>query len=124
MSRLPIVSTDDKVTYVFASFNVWQFEKPQKYSSMLFIDSKHNTCYAIYGYTKEGFLNTIIIKDDVTDSRVPIIFILLNSETRWPLAEPLIWLKGVVGLSERPNIMIDCSPDEAVTILLVFQILY
>ena len=121
LTKLPIASTNDKDVFLFAFFNAWQLEKAQKYSSILFIDSTHNTCYAINGRTEKAFLTTIMIKDDSTGSGAPILFMLSNSETRWPLAEALSWLKGFVQLSECPTIMIDCCPTEVAAISSAFR---
>lgn len=47
---------------------------------------------------------------------------LSNYETLWSLAEALSWLKGFVGLSQSPTVMIDYRSTEVAAILLVLQV--
>lgn len=87
---------------------------------MLFIDSTHEACNAISSRMDKAFLTTIMIKDDITGSGAPVVFMLPNSETRWPLAQALSWLEVIVQLSESSTIIIGCCPTEVTAILLVF----
>ncbi|KAI1001680.1 hypothetical protein K3495_g6521 [Podosphaera aphanis] len=53
---------DCPATYLFAFSNEWQISVMQEYSSILFLDSTHHTCYTIDNTTKPSFLYTLAVK--------------------------------------------------------------
>ncbi|KAI0995090.1 hypothetical protein K3495_g13091, partial [Podosphaera aphanis] len=102
--------------FYFAFCNKWQKKILERYSSVLCLDSTHNTCYALDDTHRKAYLYTIVVKHDVVGKGVPVAFMITSSEAQGPLASWLLWLKQSVNLVESPIFMIDCSKKEMAAI--------
>ncbi len=107
--------------FYFAFCNKWQKKILERYSSVLCLDSTHNTCYALDDTHRKAYLYTIVVKHDVAGKGVPVAFMITSSEAQGPLASWLLWLKQSVNLVESPIFMIDCSKKEMAAITSAFN---
>ena len=86
-------------TYLFAFSNSLQISVLEQYSSVLLLDSTHNTCYTIEDTMESSFLYTLVAKHDATGCGVTVAFMLTNSESSRPLVDWLSWLRSSFKLS-------------------------
>ncbi|KAI0993531.1 hypothetical protein K3495_g14653 [Podosphaera aphanis] len=107
--------------FYFAFCNKWHKKILERYSSVLCLDSTHNTCYALDDTHRKAYLYTIVVKHDVAGKGVPVAFMITSSEAQGPLASWLLWLKQSVNLVESPIFMIDCSKTEMAAITSAFN---
>ena len=106
----------DSETFFFDFSSNWQVEILIRYNSLLFLDATHNTCISFEDRSKKAFLYTILVKHDVAGCGIPAAFMITNSETQWPLASWLNWLRKNLLVPVVPKFMIDCSATEIAVI--------
>ena len=117
---LPDDHDESATILLFAFCTQWQKIQFSQYSSLLMLDSTHNTCYALENSERKIFLYTIVIKHDVAGCGIPVAFMMTTSEGQKPLVEWLSWLKTNLPLEGSPTFMIDCSRTEIAGISAVF----
>ena len=93
----------------------------QKYNSIVFLDSTHNTSFSLDNRERKAFLYSILVKHDDAGCGVPVAFMITNSEAQRPLARWLTLLKEKLLLPISPIIMIDCSATEMAAIGTAFE---
>lgn len=90
-----------------------------RYDQIECLDSTHNTCVSREEKKENGFLYTIVVKNLATGRGVPAAFVIITSETQYPIIQWLRWLS--FRLDFRPqNWMIDCSDTEIAAIRSVY----
>ena len=107
--------------FLFSFCTAWQLSILDKFSSLLCMDSTHNTCYALDDRSRKAFLHTIVVRHSTAGCGVPVAFMITSSETRVPLERWLKWLKVNARLTESPTFMIDCSVTEVAGIKAAFN---
>ncbi len=110
----------NRSVFMFAFCTSWQTDVFRKYTSLLCLDSTHNTCYALNDKGRKAFLYSIVVKHDEGGCGIPVAFMITSSETQRPLARWLMWLKQILPLHNTPIFMIDCSSTEMAAIGSVF----
>ena len=105
--------------FLFAFCSNWQLELLRQYSSVMCLDSTHNTCCALES-NHGAFLHSIVIKHDDAGCGIPVAFMVTNSENMVPLEMWLRQLKESVPFNHTPIFMIDCSRTEVAAIKAVF----
>ena len=123
ISLLDTISEDEfdgNKAFVFAFCSSWQVGVFQKYNSIVFLDSTHNTCVSLDDRNRKAFLYTIVVKHDFAGCGIPVAFMVTNTETQNPIARWLTWLKECLQLPCNFNFMIDCSATEMAAISSVF----
>lgn len=113
--------SEKQADFYFGFCTKWQISVLKQYSSVLCLDSTHNTCYALNDSSRKAFLYTIVLKHDGAGCGVPVAFMVTSSETQEPLASWLIWLRQSVTLIRTPIFMIDCSKTEMAAINSAFE---
>ena len=107
---------------IFFSFcTARQLSTLSKFPSLLYMDSTHNTCYALDDRSRKVFLHTIVVRHSTAGCGVPVAFIITISETKVPLERWLKWLKVGAQLTESPAFMISCSVTEVTGIGTTFD---
>ena len=105
--------------FLFAFCTCWQLSLLRRYSSILCLDSTHNTCCSLES-NHAAFLHSIVIKHDGAGCGIPVAFMITSKETMLPLEEWLRWLNNAVPFERTPIFMIDCSKTEVAAIKSVF----
>ncbi|KAI1001640.1 hypothetical protein K3495_g6560 [Podosphaera aphanis] len=110
----------NRSVFMFAFCTSWQTDVFRKYTSLLCLDSTHNTCYTLNDKGRKAFLYSIVVQHDKGECGIPVAFMITSSETQRPLARWLMWLEQILPLQNTPIFMIDCSSTEMAAIGSVF----
>ena len=70
--------------FLFAFCTCWQLSLLRRYSSILCLDSTHNTCCSLES-NHAAFLHSIVIKHDGEGCGIPVAFMITSKETMLPL---------------------------------------
>lgn len=93
--------------FLFAFCNCWQLGLLRRHSSILCLDSTHNSCFSLES-NDAAFLHSIVIKNDGAGCGIPVASMIINRETMLTLEECLKWLNAEP-FERTPIFVINCS---------------
>lgn len=95
--------------YLLSFCLAWKLSTLNKFSSLSCLNSTYNNYYTLDDRSWKAFHHTIVVRLSKSCIRVPLAFLITDSETRVPLECWLKWLRVNSQLTETPTFMIDCS---------------